>query len=344
MNRSSGVRARSRPGRTGTLTHYPDHGPRGELGAPAGNGRAGRWLGSSHAVHRRLQRARDVARAPGPGVLRGDPRAPRPHLDPRRAHDLVPGHAGLRRVLPVAAERRDLHDRHHAHDRGLPRGPRAGRLPRAAVDHAPRRGGRRDHLRVHRHRGRDHHQRGRERAAGGKADAGGRRGAERSLHRLRIRSRRLHRHQGAGPHRAPVRRHRRHRPVAGAGGGRRAPDRDGRCHRRRDAAPGRDRAGARPHHDGRFGRQQRLRDAVGTHPEPAAVHRRARQRRRRGGEDGPGRREPDRVALHDGRAADRGAGHPAARGRLHRRRALARQPLVLARGGGGDRREPARWA
>ena len=52
-------------------------------------------------------------------------------------------------------------------------------------------------------------------------------------------------------------------------------------------------------------------------------------------------REPHRVALHHGRAAGRGAGDPPAGRGLHRCRALAREPVVLARGGRGRRGEPA---
>ena len=74
---------------------------------------------------------------------------------------------------------------------------------------------------------------------------------------------------------------------------------------------------------------------------PSPVHRRAGQRRGVRGEARAGRRQPDRVALHDGRPADRGAREPAARRRLHRRRAVAREPLVLAGGGRGRRRQPA---
>jgi voltage-gated potassium channel len=52
----------------------------------------------------------------------------------------------------------------------------------------------------------------------------------------------------------------------------------------------------------------------------------------------------NRVVSHDGRPADRGAGNPAPSDRLHRPRAVAREPELLARGGGDRRGESARRA
>ena len=190
------------------------------------------------------------------------------------------------------------------------------RVPGTAVDDDPRSGGRRDHLRVHRHRGRDDHQRGRERPAGGEADAGVGGRAAGPLHRLRLWAGRIHGGGASWSTRAsasssststpprwstppatgtwwsramrPTT-----RPCAGAGVGRRP-------------GPG--------HHD-RLRREQRLRHALGARDQRPAVHRRACQCRGVRGQAGAGRRQPRGLAVHDGRAPDRGAGQPSPGGR-----------------------------
>ena len=208
------------------------------------------------------------------------------------------------------------------------------------MDDAPRDGGRRDHLRVHRHRGRDHHQRGRERPAGGEADAG----AAAALRDHYIVC-------GYGRVGSTVARELAHAgerlvvidinpasleraPATATWWSRATPPTT-----RRSAGPAW--SGARPRDDHRLRREQRLRDPVGEGAQRAALHRRPGQPRGLGGEAPAGGREPRRLAVHDGRAPDRRAGDPAAGGGLHRCRAVARQPLVLAGGGRGGRGQPA---
>ena len=168
------------------------------------------------------------------------------------------------------------------------------------------------------------HPRGDERKEPDATDGEGGRGAEQSLRPVRLWAGRLDRGPGAGARGHPVRGHRREPGLARAGAGRRAPRGRRRRDGRRDAARGRDRAGARPDLDDRLGRPERLRDPLGPGDQPLAPGGRPGRHAVRRGEARPRRRQPDRLAVHDGGPAPRRAGDPAAGRRLPRRRPLPR--------------------